>query len=293
MRQPQSSLPSVVVAESVVDLRAKLSVVRRAGKKIGFVPTMGALHAGHVSLIERARQDCDKVVVSIFVNPTQFGPNEDFQRYPRPRDLDLTICGNAGADIVFYPTVDDMYPKGYCTFVEVEGLSSVLEGAIRPGHFRGVTTVVTKLFLIVGADCAYFGQKDYQQQLIIRVMTRELNIPTEVVTCPTLRDPDGMAMSSRNAYLTPEERQRGLCLSRSLNSVAQLIETGERDLVKLQQSLCDGMSSTAGVILDYGVIADPGTLVALTSIAPEMVALVAVRVGTTRLIDNLILKVCD
>ena len=285
-----SDRPPPLVAETVAEIRAAVAVNVQSGKSIGFVPTMGALHAGHVSLIARARQECDVVVTSIFVNPTQFGPNEDFQKYPRPRELDLKICGDAGADIVFYPSVDVMYPVGFRTYVEVEGLSEILEGAIRPGHFRGVTTVVTKLFMIVGADRAYFGQKDYQQQLIIRTMTEELNLPTEIVTCPTLRDPDGLAMSSRNAYLSAEERKSGLCLSRALNHVARQIEDGERDLTKLERQLCEEMAATPGVEVDYGVIVDAKTLSPLTSVMPEMVALVAARVGKTRLIDNMVLK---
>ena len=290
MTQRVQPSPTPVVAETLAEIRASIADSRKGGKSIGFVPTMGALHAGHVSLIERARSECNTVVVSIFVNPTQFGPNEDFQRYPRPRELDLKICGDAGADIVFYPSVDVMYPVGYRTFVEVQGLSDILEGAIRPGHFRGVATVVTKLFMIVLADRAYFGQKDYQQQLLIRTMTSELNIPTEIVTCPTLRDPDGMAMSSRNAYLSAEERQRGLCLSQALNHVASLVEAGERDMPKLQQQLRERMAAATGVIVDYGVIVDAGTLSELTEAIPVMVALVAARIGTTRLIDNRVLR---
>ena len=290
MTQRIQPSPTPVVAETLAEIRASIADSRKAGKTIGFVPTMGALHAGHVSLIERARSECDSVVVSIFVNPTQFGPNEDFQRYPRPRELDLKICGDAGADSVFYPSVDVMYPVGYRTFVEVQGLSDILEGAIRPGHFRGVATVVTKLLMIVPADRAYFGQKDDQQQLLIRTMTTELNIPTEIVTCPTLRDPDGMAMSSRNAYLTAEERKRGLCLSQALNHVEILVKAGERDIGKLQQQLRERMAETTGVIVDYGVIVDATTLSELTSVVNEMVALVAARVGTTRLIDNRVLR---
>lgn len=278
-----------VIAESVDALRTNVAAARRHGKSIGFVPTMGALHAGHVSLIERAKTECDLVVVSIFVNPTQFGPNEDFQKYPRPRELDLKICGDAGAEIVFYPTPEVMYPPGYRTFVEVQGLSEILEGAIRPGHFRGVATVVTKLFMIVQADAAYFGQKDYQQQLLIRIMTRELNIPTRIVTCATLRDPDGLAMSSRNAYLSPAEREHGLCLSRALRKVAEMTSAGEQDLDKLRQTLQAEIQSTEGVILDYAVIVDLETLAELSCVTPQMVALVAARVGTTRLIDNQIL----
>ena len=291
MTRRNQSLQPPIVAETLAEIREHVVADHRAGKMIGFVPTMGALHAGHVSLIERARTECDIVVTSIFVNPTQFGPHEDFQRYPRPRELDLKICGDAGADIVFYPSVDVMYPPGYMTFVDVRGLSEILEGSIRPGHFRGVATVVTKLFMIVGADRAYFGQKDYQQQLLIRIMTRELNIPTEIVTCPTLRDPDGLAMSSRNAYLTPEERQSGLCLCRSLSNVSERLAAGERDLNVLQQQLCAMMAATAGAAVDYGVIVDAGSLSELTQVVPEMVALVAVRVGSTRLIDNMILRI--
>jgi len=282
--------PTPAVAETLAEIRHRILAARQSGKSIGFVPTMGALHAGHVSLIERARTESDLVVVSIFVNPTQFGPQEDFQRYPRPREQDLKICGQAGADLVFYPTVDVIYPAGFRTFVEVQGLSEILEGAIRPGHFRGVATVVTKLFLIAGADRAYFGQKDYQQQLLIRIMSRELNLPTEVITCPTRRDPDGLAMSSRNAYLTPEQRQQGLCLSRAMFEVQRQLDAGQQDLGLLVQSLRKQIEDTAGVKLNYAVIVDSESLAELNAIQPNMVALVAAQVGTTRLIDNLILQ---
>lgn len=278
------------VAESVPDVRAAVAAARRNGHSVGFVPTMGALHAGHTSLIERARAECGFVVVSIFVNPTQFGPNEDFQKYPRPRERDLELCANAGADLVFYPTAEIMYPPGYRTFVEVGGLSEVLEGKIRPGHFRGVATVVTKLFLIVLADRAYFGQKDYQQQMLIRVMTRELNIPTEVVTCETKRDPDGLAMSSRNAYLTVAERQAGLCLSQALRLADQLFAQGERNVKRVESAMLEHIKATPGAVLDYAVIVHPETLTELTDAMPEMVALVAARFGTTRLIDNQIIR---
>lgn len=278
------------VAESVPDVRAAVMAAKRAGHSVGFVPTMGALHAGHVSLIERARAECGFVVVSIFVNPTQFGPNEDFHKYPRPRERDLELCANAGADLVFYPTVETMYPPGHRTYVEVSGLSDVLEGKIRPGHFRGVATVVTKLFLIVLADKAYFGQKDYQQQTLIRVMTRELDIPTEIVTCPTLHDPDGLAMSSRNAYLSAAERQAGLSLSQALRLAERLIAEGERDVKRLEAAMRSHVEATNGAKLDYAVLVHPETLDELTVAAPEMVALIAARFGTTRLIDNQILR---
>ena len=281
---------SLQVAESVADVRAEVVTARRAGHAVGFVPTMGALHAGHISLIERARAECRFVVVSIFVNPTQFGPNEDFSRYPRPRERDLELCHNAGADLVFYPTVETMYPLGHRTFVEVSGLSDVLEGKIRPGHFRGVATVVTKLFLIVLADKAYFGQKDYQQQMVIRVMTRELNIPTEIVTCETKRDPDGLAMSSRNAYLTPAERQAGLSLSQALRLAERLFVQGERNVSRVEAAMRSHIEATSGAVLDYAVIVHSETLSELTAAEPEMVALIAARFGTTRLIDNQILR---
>jgi pantoate--beta-alanine ligase len=286
-----NSQTTVFVAESVADVRTAVNDARRAGRSIGFVPTMGALHAGHVSLIEQARRECDFVVVSIFVNPTQFGPHEDFNRYPRPRELDLELCANAGANVVFYPSVETMYPPGYRTFVEVNGLSEVLEGAIRPGHFRGVATVVTKLFLIVLADKAFFGQKDYQQQLLIRVMTRELNVPTEIVTCPTLRDPDGLAMSSRNVYLSPTERQAGLSLSQALRLAEHSFTAGERNVKRVEAAMQSHIEATPGAVLYYAVIVHPETLGSLELVAPEMVALIAARFGTTRLIDNMLLRI--
>jgi len=292
--QSASNSPtSPAVAEDVLQVRQCVAKARGKGQSIGFVPTMGALHAGHVSLIERARAECGYVVVSIFVNPTQFGPHEDFQKYPRPRSLDLQICGDAGADLVFYPTVDVMYPAGYQTFVEVGGLSDILEGAIRPGHFRGVATVVTKLFMIAGADKAYFGQKDYQQQLMIRIMSRELNLPIEIVTCDTRRDPDGLAMSSRNAYLTPTEREAGLCLSRALFRTRQRFADGERNPENLSRVLRQEIAATPSAVVDYAVIVDPDTLSEPTKSASKMVALVAARFGTTRLIDNLLLESVD
>lgn len=251
---------------------------------------MGALHVGHVSLIERARAECDFVVVSIFVNPTQFGPNEDFSRYPRPREADLTLCAQAGADLVFYPSAATMYPEGHRTFVEVGGLSKILEGAIRPDHFRGVATVVAKLFNIVQADRAYFGQKDYQQQALIRVMSRELDLPVEVVTCETIRDADGLALSSRNAYLSPEERQAGLSLSRALRLAEKLVSQGERRVAELETAMRQEIEKTPGISLDYAVVVHHESLMPLIEAEPVMAALVAGRVGTTRLIDNLKLR---
>lgn len=278
------------MAESVDEVRVAVSLARQSEHRVGFVPTMGALHVGHVSLIEHARAECGYVVVSIFVNPTQFGPHEDFNRYPRPRETDLQICGDAGADLVFYPSVETMYPKGHRTFVEVGGLSEILEGAIRPGHFRGVATVVTKLFNIVQADRAYFGQKDYQQQTLIRVMARELDQPTEVVTCETIRDPDGLALSSRNAYLSPAERQAGLSLSRALRKAQQMVVGGERDVPRLEAAMRQELEGTSGVELEYAVVVHHETLEQLSAPESTMVALVAARVGMTRLIDNMVLR---
>lgn len=278
------------MADTVADVRAVVQSAKRAGQRLGFVPTMGALHVGHVSLIERARAECGQVVVSIFVNPTQFGPHEDFNRYPRPRDADLRICRDAGANLVFYPTVETMYPAGHRTFVEVGGLSDILEGAIRPGHFRGVATVVTKLFNIVQADRAYFGQKDYQQQMLMRIMARELDLPTEIITCETIRDPDGLALSSRNAYLSPTERHSGLSLSRALRLAERLVTEGERDVRRLESVMRRELEQTPGVKLEYAVIVHHESLTELSAAEPTMVALIAARVGATRLIDNLILR---
>lgn len=280
----------IQVAESVQAVRDAVNRAKQAGHRVGFVPTMGALHVGHVSLMERARAECGYVAVSIFVNPTQFGPHEDFNRYPRPRDADLAMCREAGADLVFYPAVETMYPVGHRTFVEVAGLSEILEGAIRPGHFRGVTTVVTKLFNIVQADRAYFGQKDYQQQSIIRVMARELDMPTEVVTCETIRDPDGLALSSRNAYLSESERKSGLALSRALRLAERLVAEGEQDIPTLESAMRNELENTPGIKLEYAVIVNHESMRELTAAEPRMVALVAARVGTTRLIDNMILR---
>lgn len=271
--------------EQIAALRDVIATIKQAGRRVGFVPTMGALHRGHLDLMETARRECDFVVTSIFVNPTQFAPQEDLEKYPRPKERDLELCHSVGVDLVFYPTVDEMYPRGAATSVIVDGLSTVLEGAIRPTHFRGVTTVVAKLFGIVTPDRAYFGQKDYQQQLIIRTMVRDLNMPLEVRTCPTTRDTDGMALSSRNAYLSPSERTAGLCLSRALQRGAQMAADGVAPPV-IADAMQDLMESTPGVMLDYAVVVDPNTLVDLAESQPQMAALVAARVGTTRLIDN-------
>lgn len=262
--------------------------LKRAGKIIGFVPTMGYLHQGHISLINKARQENDIVVVSIFVNPIQFGKNEDFDRYPRDFDRDFVICKDSNVDYLFYPDYLQMYPEGYSTYVEVEGLSDVLCGAFRPGHFRGVTTVVLKLFNIIQPTRAYFGKKDYQQLKVIQRMVKDLNLPINVIGCPTVREPDGLAMSSRNKYLSDEERQSALFISRSLFKVKDSFEHGVTDTDKLIEI---GMFvlNQAPLIreVQYYQIVDPETLLPVKQAKKGDVVLTAVYIGNTRLIDNI------
>lgn len=280
------------LVESVEAVRAAVARAREAGRVVGLVPTMGALHDGHVRLIERCRDEADCVAVSIFVNPTQFGPGEDFSRYPRTLEDDLARCRAAGAAMVFAPTPATIYPGGpQSTFVEVPGLSDVLEGASRPGHFRGVATVVLKLFEIVRPDVAVFGQKDYQQQLVIRRMVQDLHVPVRIVTEPTVREPDGLAMSSRNRYLDPGERQAAIVLYRALTRAREAVARGESSANRVRQILGETIESSEPVRLDYAEVADADTLEPLDRLGPGIraVALVAARVGSTRLIDNLAL----
>lgn len=251
---------------------------------------MGALHDGHVSLMKLAAQQCDVVVASIFVNPTQFAPDEDLAKYPRPFENDLAACQEAGVACVFHPDVPTMYPPQSVTYVEVEKLTNVLEGAHRPSHFRGVTTVVMKLLNIVQADKAFFGQKDYQQQLIIRRMCIDLDVPTQIVTCPTIRDPDGLAMSSRNRYLSTSERATALSISAALQAVEQGIADGQSDLSVLRAAMQKSLGQLDGVELDYATIVDPDSLLEIDSVQATQVVLIAARVGTTRLIDNVIIQ---
>ena len=276
----------MIVAEQIDEIRQVVRSARIDGRTIAVVPTMGALHAGHVSLIDAARQDADFVVATIFVNPTQFGPSEDFEKYPRPLEKDLQACKAAGVDAVFTPTPEIVYPVGCNTVVTVPELSMQWEGASRPTHFQGVTTVVMKLFQIVLPDKAYFGLKDYQQQCLIRKMVVDLNVPVEVHACPTIREADGLALSSRNAYLSPEERQSAAVLNQALQQAAAQVERGEEDLASVKQTMYDLLSSTEHVVVDYAVIADANTLQELERPRSAMVALVAAKVGQTRLIDN-------
>lgn len=262
--------------------------VRQMGMSIGFVPTMGYLHEGHLSLLRAARAQCETVVLSIFVNPTQFGPQEDYERYPRDLERDLELARQTRVNLVFTPTPQQMYPEGYSTFVEVEGLTERLEGAFRPGHFRGVATIVLKLFHLVQPDKAYFGLKDYQQLKVIQRMVRDLHLPIEIVPMPTVREPDGLAMSSRNTYLSPEERQSALSLYRSLQVCLRLLEAGERRGWEIQRQGIGILSADPLVQIDYLEVCHPETLEPLEIVGQSAVILGAIRVGNTRLIDNLL-----
>lgn len=280
------------VESSPGKVHAAIREARRRGLTIGCVPTMGALHAGHVSLVQRARSENDFVVATIFVNPTQFGPTEDFSRYPRTLDTDLEQCRGAGANLVFTPQVSDMYAADAETIVRVTGLSTVLEGAHRPGHFDGVTTVVTKLFQITEPDRAYFGQKDYQQQLIIRRMVQDLNIPVTIVTCPIIREADGLAMSSRNRYLSPEERGIAAEIFQALQLADRLAVGSAVSPREIAERMRAHLEGTGGLSVQYAVVADTQTLASQETRIPGAsgVALIAAKLGTTRLIDNQILN---
>lgn len=278
------------VVETVEEVRKAVAEARAGGEWIGCVPTMGALHAGHMSLVKNCSERTDFVVVTIFVNPTQFGPNEDLSKYPRPIEDDLEKCRETGVDLVYTPEVPAMYPEGFETYVELEQLPMRLEGEHRPTHFRGVTTIVTKLFNIVQPDIACFGQKDYQQQTLIRRMVRDLDMPIEIVVCPTVREADGLALSSRNVYLSEHERRSALSLYASLQLAQERIEAGETDLPKLRAEMRELMASHEHVTPDYATIADVDSLEELDSPVPQMVALVAAKVGQTRLIDNLVIE---
>ena len=272
-------------------MREASRAVRRAGKQLGFVPTMGALHDGHLSLVQSARASCDVVAASIFVNPTQFGPGEDLAKYPRSLERDHKMLEQEGVELLFAPAVEEMYPRGAVTWVTVEGLSSRLDGVSRPGHFRGVTTVVAKLFHIVEPDAAFFGQKDAAQVAIIRRMVRDLNLAVKIVVCPIVREADGLAMSSRNAYLDPENRKRALVLHRALMRVQGLAESGEGDMSKVLAAGRDEVAKEDAVRLDYFEIVDPDTLDPVEHPSGSVLVAVAAYVGATRLIDNILLDV--
>jgi pantoate--beta-alanine ligase len=275
---------------TVITLTELQAARRSFSGTVGLVPTMGYLHEGHLSLIRRAREDCDHVVVSIFVNPTQFGPKEDLSKYPKNLDRDLSLIEPLGADLVWMPTAEIMYPKGYQTWVEVETVTRPLEGAMRPGHFRGVTTVVAKLFNGVQPQRAYFGQKDAQQAAVIRQMTRDLNFPIEIVVCPIVREPDGLAMSSRNVYLDAEERKAATVLYRSLNAARNLYQNGERNAEELRRIMREVIATELLAQMQYVSCADYDTLEELETVTGKTLLSMAVFLGKTRLIDNIVLE---
>jgi pantoate--beta-alanine ligase len=278
---------SLVVTHTIPITRQAVRAARDRELTVGLVPTMGALHEGHASLIRLARRQCGFVAVSIFVNPTQFGPAEDFSKYPRTPPADLAVCEREGADLVFAPEPATMYPSGFRTTVEVGQLGDRLCGASRPGHFRGVATVVLKLLNIVEPKRAYFGQKDAQQVRIIRQMVFDMNVPTEIVVGPTVREPDGLALSSRNRYLSPAERQSATVLIESLSEVRRRAEAGERDAVALRQMVADRVGATPGAVLDYAEIVEAETFEPVDRLTGPAVAALAVKFGATRLIDNI------
>ena len=280
------------ICATISEARAACREARASRQRLGLVPTMGALHEGHLSLVRAAKTQCDAVAVSIFVNPTQFGPTEDLSKYPRQFAGDCRLLEKEGVDILFAPTVEEIYPKSndQVTWVVVEGLSEKLDGRSRPGHFRGVTTVVSKLFHIIEPEAAFFGQKDAAQLAVIRRMVHDLNFPVEIVACPIVREPDELAMSSRNAYLNREERGRALILQRSLQRAQQEFHAGERSAANLISAAKDVFAREPQVVLDYFEIVDPATLDPVERISQTTLVAVAAYVGTTRLIDNLVLN---
>jgi pantoate--beta-alanine ligase len=283
-----SSPPKLVT--TVAQLREELRAVRRAGKRIGLVPTMGALHEGHLSLVRAAAAECDYSVVSIYVNPSQFGPSEDLAKYPRTLHNDLALLAGCRTDLVFAPSDGEVYPRGHATWVEVGPVAAPLEGACRPGHFRGVATVVLKLFNMVQPDAAYFGQKDYQQALVIRRMAADLDVPVAVRVCPIVREPDGLAMSSRNRYLSPTARQRALVLWKGLQLAQELAAGGERNAAVIATRMREIIETAADARIDYIALVDPETLAPVDVVAGQTLVALAVKIENTRLIDNCLLE---
>ena len=278
------------ICGTIPEARAACRDARASRKRLGLVPTMGALHEGHLSLVRAARAQCDTVAVSIFVNPTQFGPTEDLSKYPRQFERDCRLLEKEGVEILFAPPVEEIYPNGAVTWVCVEGLSEKLDGRSRPGHFRGVTTIVSKLFHILEPEAAFFGQKDAAQLAVIRRMVQDLNFPVEIVACPIVREPDGLAMSSRNAYLNREERGRALVLQSLLQRSEQEFQAGERVAAKLISAAKEVFAREPQVVLDYFEIVDPDTLDPVERISQKTLVAVAAYFGSTRLIDNTVLN---
>ncbi len=277
------------VAKTIKEVRSHIKAARSEGKKIGFVPTMGALHIGHTSLIDRAVKDCDYVVVSIFVNPTQFGPGEDFEKYPRPIEADLKICEEHGVDLVFNPTPKEMYPAENITWVNVEKLTEPLCGRFRPGHFRGVTTVCAKLFNIVQPDIAYFGQKDAQQAIVIKRMVADLNMPLEIVICPTVREANGLAISSRNQYLSDQQKKDACLIYKSLQKCQKMIDSGTKDTKKIISQMQKILQQAPSIKIEYISVVNADTLRSIDQISGQVLAAVAAKIGSTRLIDNILI----
>jgi pantoate--beta-alanine ligase len=283
------TINAMKICYTVEDIREACRGERSGGGRLGFVPTMGALHEGHLSLVRAARDCCDVVAASIFVNPTQFGPNEDLAKYPRAFERDRGLLEKEGVELLFAPSVEEMYPAGAVSWVTVEGLSDRLDGRSRPGHFRGVTTVVAKLFHVVEPDAAFFGQKDAAQVAIIRRMVRDLKFPVEIVACPIMREADGLAMSSRNAYLAPLQRRQATVLYRALMRVKERWGAGERDAARLVAVGCEEIAREKSVRLDYFEMVDSDSLDPVEKAGDGALVAVAAFVGETRLIDNVVL----
>jgi pantoate--beta-alanine ligase len=278
------------IVHTIAEIREFVRQARLAGCTVGLVPTMGYLHEGHLELMRRARERCGVVVASVFVNPTQFGPNEDLARYPRDLERDARLAAEVGVDVIFNPPVEEMYPPGYCTYVDVERITENMCGASRPGHFRGVATVVTKLFNIVRPDAAFFGQKDAQQALVIRRMAADLNMDLEIVTVPTVREPDGLAMSSRNVYLDPEQRRAALVLAGSLDRAVEAVRAGERDVLQIRRLVEELIRAEPLARIDYVEIYSYPGLEPVERLQGQALLALAVKFGQTRLIDNVILE---
>lgn len=278
------------LCKTIEEVRSFVRSVRAEGKTVGLVPTMGYLHQGHLSLVQEAKRNCDVVVVSIFVNPTQFGPNEDFQTYPRDLQRDAGLLSELNVDVIFAPEVSEMYPQGFSSFVDVTGVSEHLCGASRPGHFRGVATVVTKLFTIVKPDAAFFGQKDFQQVLVIKRMVQDLNLDVRIVDVPIVREADGLALSSRNVYLSPEERKAALVLSQSLSLAQEKVAQGERNVQHLRERVVQQIQTEPLAVIDYVEIRGIPDLQEITVLQDKAVLALAIRFGKTRLIDNTLLE---
>lgn len=284
IREPKTAMSLVVEVE---DLRERVAVWKAKGAKVGFVPTMGFLHEGHLALVRRAKEVTDRVVVSVFVNPTQFGPHEDFDQYPRNPEGDAELLQPAGCDLLFLPSVETVYPAGHCSFVEVEGLSNGFEGDQRPGHFRGVATVVTQLFHLVQPDLAVFGEKDAQQLAVVRRLVRDLHLPIEIEALPTVREEDGLALSSRNAYLSTEDRQAAAILYRSLSAAHQAISQGERSAEVIRTLVAEILATENRLTVDYIGTVNAESFQPVEYLTGPIVVAVAGRLGNTRLLDNL------